>query len=410
MTDEGLQLPERVTHLKVKGRDVYLVGTAHISKESVEDVRTTIQTLKPDTICIELCQGRYDALTQKDIWKKMNIFKIIRQKKAVLLLAQLIMGAFYRKLGEQLGAVPGAEMLEGAKLAGETGAKLVLADRQIDITLKRVWGYLRFWGKFRLMMHLMVSICVPEKIDAEMIDKMKQQDQLETVLAEFAEKFPEIKRRLIDERDIYLAQQIRHSPGSKVVAVVGAGHTPGIQNHINQDEPVDELLELPPKSIWPKVFKWGIPAAIVAVIILGFFMEGKERSIENIYIWIMVNGLLSAAGAAIALGHPITIVSAFLAAPLTSLNPLVAAGWVAGLVQAWIRKPTVEDFEDLPNATSTWKGWHKNPVLKILLVCALANLGSVLGTWIAGGWIFARLWNAIVEFFVMIWGFIAGLF
>ena len=139
-------------------------------------------------------------------------------------------------------------------------------------------------------------------------------------------------------------------------------------------------------------------------------MESKERSIENIYIWIMVNGLLSAAGAAIALGHPITIVSAFLAAPLTSLNPLVAAGWVAGLVQAWIRKPTVEDFEDLPNATSTWKGWHKNPVLKILLVCALANLGSVLGTWIAGGWIFARLWNAIVEFFVMIWGFIAGLF
>ncbi len=390
MTDDVLQLPERVTHIKVDHKDVYIVGTAHISKESVEDVRTTIQTLKPDTVCIELCQGRYDALTQKDAWQKMNIFKIIRQKKAVLLLAQLILGAFYRRLGEQLGAVPGAEMLEGAKLAGETGAKLVLADRKIEITLKRVWGYLRFWDKFRLMMHLTASICVPEKIDAELIDKMKQQDQLEAVLTEFAEKFPEIKKRLIDERDIYLAQQIRHCPGSKVVAVVGAGHTSGIQKHIDHDEPVDELLELPPKSIWPEVFKWAVPAAIIGLIIYGFFRQGAARGVENIYIWVLVNGLLSAAGAALALGHPVTIASAFLAAPLTSLNPLVAAGWVAGLVQAWIRTPTVADFEDLPNATNTWKGWWKNPALKILLVTALANLGSVIGTYVAGTWIFAR--------------------
>jgi len=390
MTDEGLQLPEQVTHIKVDHKDVYLVGTAHISKESVEDVRTTIRTLKPDTVCIELCQGRYDALTQKDVWKKMNIFKIIRQKKAVLLLAQLIMGAFYRNLGEKLGAVPGAEMLEGARLAGENGSKLVLADRPVEITLKRVWGYLRFWDKFRLMTHLMVSICVPEKIDAEMIDKMKQQDQLEAVLAEFAEKFPEIKKRLIDERDIYLAQQIRHCPGSKVVAVIGAGHSPGIQKYIDHDEPVDELLELPPKKLWPKIFKWGVPAAIIGLIIYGFFRQGAAHTAENIYIWILVNGLLSAAGAALALGHPVTIITAFLAAPLTSLNPLVAAGWVAGLVQAWIRTPTVADFEDLPNATSTFKGLWTNPVLKILLVTALANLGSVLGTYIAGTWIFAR--------------------
>jgi pheromone shutdown-related protein TraB len=390
MTDEDLQLPERVTHIKVDNKDVYLVGTAHISKESVEDVRTTIQAVRPDTVCIELCQGRYDALTRKDAWRNMNIFKIIRQRKAVLLLAQLILGAFYRKLGEQLGAVPGAEMLEGAKLAGETGARLVLADRQIEITLKRVWGYLRFWAKFRLMMHLMVSICVPEKIDAEMIDKMRQQDQLEAVLEEFAEKFREIKRRLIDERDIYLAQQIRHCPGSKVVAVVGAGHTPGIQKYIDHDEPIDELLELPRKSVWPKIFKWGIPAAIIGLIIYGFFRQGAARGVENIYIWILVNGLLSAAGAAVALGHPVTIITAFLAAPLTSLNPLIAAGWVAGLVQAWIRTPTVADFENLPDATSTWKGWWKNPVLKILLVTALANLGSIIGTYVAGTWIFAR--------------------
>lgn len=390
MADEAFRLPERVTHLTIDSKDVYLVGTAHISKQSVEDVQAAIETVRPDTVCIELCQGRYDALTQKDAWQKMNIFKIIRQKKALLLLAQLILGAFYRNLGEQLGVVPGAEMLQAAKLAGQTQAKLVLADRQVEITLRRVWGYLRFRDKFRLMMHLMADICVPEKIDAEMIDKLRQQDQLEAVLAEFADKFPEIKKRLIDERDIYLAQQIRHCPGSKVVAVVGAAHTPGIRRHIGQDEPVDELLELPHKSVWPAIVKWSIPAAIIAIIIYGFFRQGAAHTVQSIYIWVLVNGLLSAAGAAVALGHPATILSAFLAAPLTSLNPFVAAGWVAGLVQAWIRTPTVADFEDLPNATSTWKGWWKNPVLKILLVTALANLGSVIGTYVAGTWIVTR--------------------
>lgn len=397
MTDNQTNLPESVTHIKLDesrsngdGKDVYIVGTAHISKESVEDVRSAIQSLKPDAVCIELCQGRYSALTQKDSWQKMNIFKIVREKKAVLLLAQLIMSTFYRRLGEQLGVTPGAEMLEGVKQSQDVGAKLVLADRQIEITLKRVWGYLRFWDKLRLMSTLMVSVCIPEKIDAEMIDKMKKQDQLEAVLAEFAGKFPEIKRRLIDERDIYLAQQIRHAPGEKIVAVVGAGHTPGISEHIQQDEPVDELLELPKPSIWPKLFKWGIPAAIIALIIYGFFKEGAAHSVQNIYIWVLVNGLFSAAGAAVAMAHPITIISAFLAAPLTSLNPMVAAGWVAGLVQAWLKTPTVADFESLPESTSTLKGWWTNPVLKVLLATALANLGSMIGTYVAGAWIAAR--------------------
>lgn len=404
------ELPERVTLLNVDDKEVYLFGTAHISKESVEDVKTTVSAVKPDTICIELCRGRYEALTKKDVWEKMNIFKILRQKKAVFLLAQLLMSAFYKKLGQQLGVTPGAEMLEGAKQANDTGAKLVLADRQIDITLKRVWGYLGFWSKLKLMFTVMMSLFISEDVDADLIDQMKKQDQLESVLAEFAGKFPEIKRRLIDERDIYLAQQIRHAPGKKIVAVVGAGHTPGIAEHIQHDEPVDELLVLPKKTIWPKLFKWGIPASIIGVLIFGFFMEGRQRTIENIYIWVVVNGGLSALGALIAFAHPLTVIAAFLAAPLTSLNPLMAAGWVAGLVQAWIKTPTVADFENLSKATSTWKGWHSNPVLKVLLVCALANLGSAIGTWIAGGWIFARLWNAIVEFFTSAVHWIGGLF
>ncbi len=375
--------------MQVDDRDVFLVGTAHISKESVEDVKTTVRAVKPDTVCIELCQGRYDSLTKKDAWKKMNIFKILKEKKAMLLMAQLILSTFYRKLGEKLEVTPGAEMLEGATQAKEVNAELVMADRRIDITLKRVWGYLGFWSKMKLITAVMLG-GFTEEIDEELIDEMKQKDQLENVLGEFAEKFPEIKRRLIDERDIYLAQKIRQAPGKTIVAVVGAGHTPGIAEHIQQDEPLDELETTPEPSTWPKILKWSIPLAIIGFVIYSFFKNGASHSVENIYIWILVNGILSALGAALALAHPLTVVSAFIAAPITSLNPAIAAGWFAGIVQAWIKTPTVQDFENLPEATGTFKGWWTNPVLKVLVVTALANFGSAIGTWVAIPWIISR--------------------
>jgi pheromone shutdown-related protein TraB len=388
-TADNIALPERVKHVKVGDKDVYLVGTAHLSNESVADVQTTVEQVRPDSICIELCQGRYQAMTQADNWSKMDIFKVVRQKKAVFMLAQLMMTSFYRRLGEKLGIQPGAEMLKGIEMSEKTGAKLVLADRSIEITLKRVWGYLGFWNKLKLFMQMAMGLFSHEEIDSSMIEELKEKDQLEAVMAEFAEKFPEIKRRLIDERDTYLAQEIRHAPGPAVVAVVGAGHVPGITAQIHEDHSLEELKELPPKSPWLPILKWGIPLAIVALLLYGF-TKGTEHGVENIYIWFLVNGVLSALGAALALAHPVTIVSAFLAAPLTSLNPFFAAGWVAGIVQALIKKPKVSDLEDLPEAISTMKGFWTNPVTRILLVVALANLGSVLGTWIAGMWIAAR--------------------
>jgi pheromone shutdown-related protein TraB len=388
-TAENIALPERVAHVKVGDKDIYLVGTAHLSRESVEDVRATVEQVKPDAICVELCQSRYQALTQADSWSKMDIFKVVRQKKAVFMLAQLIMTSFYRRLGEKLDIQPGAEMLEGIDLAEKTGAKLVLADRNIEITLKRVWGYLGFWNKVKLFMQVTLGLFAHEEIDTSMIESLKKQDQLEAVMAEFAGKFPEIKKRLIDERDIYLAQEIRGAPGRTVVAVVGAGHVPGITRQIQEEHRLDGLRELPPKAKWPVIFKWGIPIAIIALLLYGF-TKGSAHGIENVYIWVLVNGLLSAAGAALALAHPLTILSAFVAAPLTSLNPLVAAGWVAGLVQAIIKRPKVRDLEDLPDAIGSLKGFWTNPATRILLVVALANLGSVVGTWVAGGWIAAR--------------------
>ncbi len=388
-TTDNIALPQRVAHVKVGDKDVYLVGTAHLSNESVEDVQTTVDLVKPDAIAVELCQGRYQAMTQADNWGKMDIFKVVRQKKSAFLLAQLIMTSFYRRLGEKLGIQPGAEMLKGIEMAEQTGAQLVLADRNIEVTLKRVWGYLGFWNKVKLFAQLAMGIFAQEEIDSEMIEDLKKQDQLEAVMSEFAGKFPEVKRRLIDERDTYLAQEIRVAPGPTIVAVIGAGHVPGITAQIHEDHSLDELKQLPPKSYGLSILKWGIPLAMLALLGYGF-TKGTEHGIANIYIWFLINGVLSAVGAALALAHPLTILSAFLAAPLTSLNPFFAAGWVAGIVQTLIKRPKVSDLEDLPDAISTIKGFWTNPVTRILLVVALANVGSVIGTWIAGAWIAAR--------------------
>lgn len=383
-------LPDSVHILDLNNKKIYLVGTAHVSAESVQDVKDTVAQVRPDTICIELCEARHKAMVQKDNWKNMDIFKVIREKRALFLLAQLILNAFYTRLGKQLKVQPGAEMVEGMKQAKETGAALVLADRNIEITLKRVWGYLNLWNKLVMISQLMASFFVGDSIDSKTIEEMKTKDQLENIMESFTDAFPEVKKRLIDERDIYLSQKIRNAPGEKIVAVVGAGHVKGIKAHIDQDIPLDPVMEIPPKSIVPQILKWAIPLFIAALLVLGFVKGGTQHSAQSIYIWILVNGILSAIGAAIAFGHPLTILSAFVGAPITSLNPMIAAGWVAGLVQAWIKKPTVHDLEDLPNAIASIKGFWMNPVIRILLVVVFANLGSTFGTIISGIWIAER--------------------
>lgn len=387
---ETVELPDCVSVITLGDRQIYLVGTAHVSKESVEDVRKTVAQVKPDTICVELCASRHKTLTQKDIWRKMDIFKVIKEKKATLLLAQLIMSAFYRRLGEKLGVQPGAEMLEGVALAADTDARLVLADRDIQITLKRVWGYLGFRTKMKLAYHLLVGILTREEIDAGMIETLKEKEQLESIMAEFAKHFPEIKERLIDERDVFLAQKIREAGGKTIVAIVGAGHCEGIRKQIHQDQSLDELNIVPAKSSFSVLMKWGFPLLIVFLIAYGFILKGSDHTWENIWIWFLVNGVLSAIGTIIALGHPAAVLSAFLGAPFTSLNPLIAAGWVAGAVQAFVKRPTVEDFEDLPNAIGSVRGFWTNPATRVLLVVCLANLGSVLGTYISAGIIVGR--------------------
>ncbi len=386
MSEHQQKISSNVHRITVDGKTIYLVGTAHVSRESVADVRETVEAVNPDAICVELCEARYKSIIQRDQWKKMDIYKVVKEKKALFLLAQMIMGSFYKRLGEQLEIKPGAEMLEGIELAKKRGAALILADRNIEITLRRVWGHLNFFNKIKMAGNLSFGLLFSEKIDESMVEELKQKDQLENVLEMFAKEFPKVKNYLIDERDRYLAQKIREASGKTIVAVVGAGHVSGIKKHIQQNQSLQPLLETPPKSLVPKITGWAIPLAIVALFVVGFLKGG---TLDSLYIWFFVNGSLSALGSALALAHPLTIIVAFLAAPITSLNPFMAAGWVAGLVQALIKKPTVADMEQLP--ATTFKAFWVNPAIRILLVVAMANLGSMLGTFIAGGWIAGRV-------------------
>lgn len=372
-------------------RELALVGTAHVSRHSVDDVRATIEAFEPDTVCVELCEARYRNIVDKAAWRKLDIFKVLREGKAPLLLSSLLMTSFQRRIAEELGVEPGAEMVEGIEQAKARGAELVLADRDIQVTLRRTWAGLGFFQKLRMLGQMLGGVLFAHEIDEETIEKLKEEEELHGMLDSLAEAFPDVKSTLIDERDVYLAQKIRAAEGKRIVAVVGAGHVRGITQHLQQEQSVAPLEQVPSPSWLPKFLKWAIPALVLGLIGYGFVRGGAEQSLETILIWFLVNGTLSALGTALALGHPLSVVSAFLAAPLTSLNPFIAAGWVAGLVQAWIKRPTVEDLEDLPRAITTVRGFWSNPVSRVLLVVVFANLGSSLGTFIGGSWIAARL-------------------
>jgi len=388
------ELPKYVRKIELgTDRTLYLVGTAHVSKQSVKDVRETIEAIQPTAVCVELDEGRYRNLIDTDRWKKTNVGKIIREGKAMLLLSSLIMSSFQKRIGEKLGVTPGAELVEAVEAAKENDAKLYLVDRDIQITLKRTWRNLGFFNRIKMAFQLIASMMVTEEIDAETVEELKEEEKLADVLQLLADEFPAVKGPLIDERDRYISEKIKEVPEKRIVAVVGAGHVPGICQEFERQNDLSELEEVPASSAWGKVLKWGIPGAVMGLLAYGFISGEAEQSLGSIFIWIVINGSLSALGAAIALGHPLTVLSAFVAAPLTSLNPMIAAGWVSGLVQALVKKPTVQNLEDLPRDINTARGFWRNPASRILLVVVLSNLGSVAGTFLAGSWIAARVFG-----------------
>lgn len=369
------------------GKEIILVGTAHVSKQSAEEVKDVIESERPDSVCVELDEQRYNTIMDANVWKQMDIFKIIKEKKATLLLMNLLISSTQKRLAKHLGIKAGQEIIQGIESSKSTDANLVLADRNIQVTFSRVWHNIGFWGKMNLLSLIIYSIFSDDKITEEELEKMKSQDMLNAILDDFTQAFPKLKVPLIDERDQYLAQKIKEAPGNKVVAVVGAAHVPGIIKEIKQEQDLEALNQLPPSSKIPKIIGWTISVFIIAIIAYTFY-SNPSAGIDQTIAWILWNGLLASMGAALALGHPFTIITAFVVAPLTSLNPLVAAGWFAGIVQAIMRRPTVEDFENLAQDVFTVKGFWKNKVTKILLIVVFTNLGSTLGTIIGGANVF----------------------
>ncbi|MBC2716747.1 MAG: TraB/GumN family protein [Desulfobacteraceae bacterium] len=367
----------------INDKEITLVGTAHVSKESVELVESVINEKQPDTVCVELCPSRFQSIKKKDQWLEMDIIKVIKEKKSFLLLSNLMLASFQKRIGDKLGVKPGEEMIRAIDTAESSGAEICLADRDITITLSRTWRSTGFWSKMKLLFQLMLSMGGVDEIDEKDIEEMKQADMLESILSEVEKSHPVLREILIDERDRYLAQKIKTAPGKKIVAVVGAGHVPGIRKYINDDINIQALETLPPKGRFSGVLKWLIPAVIICLIIFGFFQGGADAGKDMIVWWVAVNGIFAGIGAIIAFGHPLTILSAIFAAPLTSLNPMIAAGWVSGLVEAVTRKPKVRDLEALPEDILSARGFWRNKVTRILLVVLFTNLGSGIGTFVA---------------------------
>jgi pheromone shutdown-related protein TraB len=370
-------------HLTFNEKEFVLLGTAHVSKESARLAKAVIEEEKPDTVCVELCQSRYQAIQQKDRWQNTDIVNVIREKKAFLLLANLLLASFQKRIAKQFDVKPGEEMITAINTAESVGAQIHLADRDIRTTLSRTWRVMGFWSKIKLLFQLMLSLGELNEIKEEDVEKMKQQDVLETLLSEVGQSLPELKAILIDERDQYLAEKIRTAPGNKIVAVVGAGHISGIQKYWNADIDTRALEQIPAKGKSIGILKWLIPFIIVGLFIAGFFFGGKKAGTDMIVWWILANGILAGVGATVALAHPATILSSIIAAPLTSLNPMIAAGWVSGLVEAFSRKPKVKDLESLPEDILSVRGFWRNNLTRILLVVVFTNLGSSLGTFIA---------------------------
>jgi pheromone shutdown-related protein TraB len=374
---------QNISRIKLEDREIILIGTAHVSRDSVDLVEQTIDLEKPDTVCVELCKPRYDAIRQKSKWNDTDILKVIKEKRTGALLSQLIMASMQKKIAQKFHITPGEEMLRAIDRAEANGAELVLADREIRITLLRAWRMMGFCNKMKFIPDLILSFFSDEEITEEEVEKLKQQDVLEYALKTIGEKLPRLKEILIDERDLYLAQTIGHASGNRIVAVVGAGHVPGITRHLGEEIDLAALNEVPGKGVWGKAAGWIFPLAIVGIFAAGFFYSGSEASLKMIGWWSAITAFFAAAGALVMLAHPLTIVASALAAPVTTLHPLIAAGWVAGLAEATLRKPQVKDFLALPDDIVSIKGFFHNRITRLLLLVAVVNLTTSVGTFLA---------------------------
>ena len=378
-------MTENITRLSYGDKEIILIATAHVSQESVALVKTVIESEQPDSVCIELDEARYENILNPQVWEETDIVKVVKDKKVGLLLVNLVLGSYQKKMAEQLGTTVGGEMLQGIASAKEVEAELVLADRDVQITFKRIWGYLSLWEKAKLLVSVIFGEDEDEKeeLDEAAIAKLMESDMLAAAMAELEKDFPIIGEVLIHERDMYLANKIKQAPGQKIVAVLGGAHVPGITKEIYKEQDLTTLTSVPPKKWSAKLLEWVFPAVLVGLIGYSFYL-GIDTGWRQLSTWVLWNSGMSALFTLFAWGHPLTILTSFLTAPIGTLSPVMAVGMFAGVTEATLRKPTVKDLATVQEDIFTVKGFFQNRVLKVFLVVIMSSLGGVLGNLIGG--------------------------
>jgi pheromone shutdown-related protein TraB len=390
---------EPIVTVERGGGRITLLGTAHVSRASADKVRELLASGDYDAVAVELCPSRHKAVVDPGALARMDLFRVLREGKAAMVTATLALAAFQQRLAEQFGIKPGEEMRVAIEDAKQAGLPLLLIDREVGVTLKRVYRNVPWWRRWMLMSGLITSVVTREQVNEQDIERLKEGDILETTFAQFADQARDLFEPLIAERDRYMAarlqQELVRGGRRHILAVVGAGHLRGLQKQLARgidapDELISELDRAPQPSRWPKLIPWLIVALILAGFAVGF-SRSTELGFTLVLDWVVINGGLSALGALVAAAHPLTVITAFLAAPLTSLNPTIGAGMVTAAVEIYLRKPNVGDFGRLRQDTTHVRGWRRNAVARTLLVFLLSTLGSAVGTYVAGFRIFDRL-------------------
>lgn len=372
--------------ISYEDKTILLIGTAHISQESVDLVEKVISQEQPDCVCLELDEKRYKALTQKKKWQSLDLKQIIKKKQLSTLMINLLMASYQKKLGGQLGVQPGAELLRAASIADENDIPIALIDRDVRITLRRAWKSTSFFKKGYLLATIFASLFDSTEISEEKLTEMKQKDVLSELMDEMGETLPDVKRVLIDERDIYLCEKIKSCSDKRLVAVVGAGHVEGIKKTFTLDcsAELDRITTIPPISgVW-KAIGWSIPLLIIGSLVTIGVQKGAAVAGANLLYWILANGIPSAIGGILAFANPFTVLGAFVAAPITSLTPVIGAGYVAAFIQVMYTPPVVKEFETVGDDMGKLTGWWTNKLLRLFLVFLFTGLGSSVGTYVGG--------------------------
>lgn len=385
--------PQEVRTFDLDGRRFVLVGTAHVSRSSVELVHAVIEKEKPDCVCVELDPQRAESLSQKTKWEELDLKQLIRKKQLTTLLVNLLLASYQKKLGNELGVQPGMELQEARVVAEQLGIPVTLCDRDVRVTLRRATHATPFFRRLVLMSELILTMFDGPDVTEEQLEELREQDVLTEMMEELGRRHPSLKKVLIDERDSYLAQKIHDSPGKHLVAVVGAGHLKGIERALKEHEQVDleELEVIPPVSPLWKFVGWTVPILILGAIGYIGWSQGLAEAGDSALFWILANAIPAGLGAILAWAHPLTILTACFAAPIASLSPIIGTAYVTAFVQTWVAPPKVREFQSVADDISKVCMWWKNRLLKIFLAYLLPGIGSMIGSVVGGGKIISEL-------------------